>query len=88
MIDDDLNSVVRVVVVPDSKHWNGNGYKEFWADRWVFALTDDGLTLKVFGAGKGEDAKAKRDAALAGDFTQIEDHRWWHWHRKSKKNAD
>jgi hypothetical protein len=82
---EDFKHVVRVVVVPDQ--WNVDGVKEFWADRWVLAIADDGLTLKLFGTGKGEDAKAKRDAAMAGDFSQIEDHRWWHWHRKSKNGG-
>lgn len=80
---EDFSHISRVHIITPGSGPN----PEFWADHWLVALQDEGLTLKLFGAGDGQAAKAARDAALAQDFSQhVKDHRWWHWHKHRKGN--
>lgn len=59
--------LTRIVVVPG----NGQPVQEFWADIWELSHQDGGRTLKLFASGNGVGAMSDAAAALARDFTEI-----------------
>jgi hypothetical protein len=73
-VDDATNTKTNPEPLPLTRlqvFLDGMVEQEFWADEWRFELQDEGRTLKAFGAGTGDAARAARARAFAAEVGTI-----------------